>query len=307
MEPNPFEPDFAAPVQNPFGIGGNFSRSFPALADLDNDGDLDLMLCDAYSSNGGPYYGIFQYFENTGTPKKPNFSSPVASPFGLGTANYYRGFTSTFTDIDNDGDLDMIGGDYYLFSNNGLIKLNYWQNTGTVDAPAFATRIEPNFITYSHYYAKPTSGDLDKDSDIDLLIGDTVDGNDQLLFLQNNGSKSSPNFNTQDSTFISAGPIPQKPAPRLIDLDGDGDLDILVGDIYGNFHYFENSGTKSSPAFKSPVENGFGLQDTDTGTDQSAFLALGDMDTDGDLDLFVGENTIYLGTSNLWYFENKAR
>ena len=40
-----------------------------------------------------------------------------------------------------------------------------------------------------------------------------------------------------------------EPSPTLVDLDADGDLDLLVGVIDGKLYYFENKGTATSPQF----------------------------------------------------------
>ena len=37
--------------------------------------------------------------------------------------------------------------------------------------------------------------------------------------------------------------------PSFADLDGDGDLDAVVGEAVGTLHYFENTGSAIAPAF----------------------------------------------------------
>ncbi|MBM3264708.1 MAG: VCBS repeat-containing protein, partial [candidate division Zixibacteria bacterium] len=86
-------------------------------------------------------------------------------------------------------------------------------------------------------------------------------------------------------------------APAFVDLDKDGDLDLLSGEYYGNFHYFENTGSSSAPAFSATQTNPFGLVDVG----YSSAPAFGDLDNDGDLDLLSGE---YYG--NFRYFENNS-
>ena len=70
-------PQFAAPVRNPFGLQtvGLAVRSTPAVADLDGDGDADVLT--------GDFGGDVFYFENTAGPDATSaYSAPVLLPFG---------------------------------------------------------------------------------------------------------------------------------------------------------------------------------------------------------------------------------
>ena len=49
--------------------------------------------------------------------------------------------------------------------------------------------------------------------------------------------------------------------PTLADLDGDGDLDALVGNSNGNTLYFQNTGNATAASFAAPLTNPFGLSD----------------------------------------------
>jgi hypothetical protein len=93
-------------------------RSAPTFADLDGDGDLDAVV--------GASDGKLHYYENTGTAVNPLFAAPVANaPFGLSDVGTYS--MPTFADLNADGRLDAIVGDYngdlFLFQGGRFLFL----------------------------------------------------------------------------------------------------------------------------------------------------------------------------------------
>ena len=270
---------FGQPITNPFGIQAVSDYIFPASADLDNDGDMDILY--------GDTYGHLNYYENTGSSTIAQFGAPLqVLPFGLDSVDQLA--FPEFVDLDNDGDMDLMVGEYYG-------TLNYFENTGTANVPQFAAPITNPFgITQSYYLGIPCFVDLDGDGDFDLLKGEYY-GN--IQYQENIGTASNPNFAAQltnpfgitqayEYAFIDAG-----------DLDNDGDYDLLVGEYYGSFLYFENTGSATIPQFQPAVSAPFGL-DTLPEIAAPEFV---DLDGDGDLDLIVGN---YYAYGNLVYYEN---
>ena len=280
-------PAFATATRDPFSMVHVASYvSLPELADLDGDGDLDMMV-----GLGDLYGGEVLYYQNTGTATSPTFGTAVRDAFSISITGVLA--APALGDIDGDGDLDLFTGESDAYS-TGTIE--YRQNTGTATSPAFASPVSNPFgiagLTSTFHF--PELGDIDDDGDLDLFLGDR-DGN--ILVLRNTGSSTAPAFGAPAVNPLGLTAVTYIAAPTLGDLDRDGDPDLFVGEEGGNFQYFRNTGTATSPAFTTAVPNPFGL----TAVDQWAFPDLADIDGDGDLDLFVGEYDAYVE-----FFENTA-
>ena len=74
--------------------------------------------------------------------------------------------------------------------------------------------------------------------------------------------------------------------PSFADLDGDGDLDAVVGEDDGNLNYFENTGSATAPAFTARTGAANPFNGVDVGYYSTPSFA--DLDGDGDLDAVVG-------------------
>ncbi len=96
--------------------------------------------------------------------------------------------------------------------------------------------------------SKPTFADLDGDGDLDAIVGE-YDG--FLNYYQNTGSSSAPAYTPQTG---SANPfngidVGLSSKPTFADLDGDGDLDAIVGERDGTLNYYQNTGSSTAPAY----------------------------------------------------------
>lgn len=268
--------NFAAPLTNPFNLTSTYQFAAPAFADLDGDGDLDLL--------AGEYYGALKYYQNVGTSASPSFAAPVTNPFGLDSS--YMLALPTIGDLDNDGDMDVIVGTY-----GGNLK--YYKNTGSATNPQFsAAQSNPFGLTSLGYFSIPTLADLDGDGDMDILAGGYYG---VLYYFQNTGTASNPQFATPQANPFGLDSTYSLATPDFVDIDNDGDLDLFVGEYGGSIQYFKNIGSATNPQFDNPVQNPFGF----TSVVYYAFPAFADLDNDGDQDLMVGE---YYGQFK--YYEN---
>ncbi|WP_369178235.1 beta strand repeat-containing protein [Candidatus Thiodubiliella endoseptemdiera] len=268
---------------NPFeGIDvGNASA--PTLADIDSDGDLDLVV--------GEENRTLKYYQNTGTTSNPAYEAKT------GDSNLFNGIdvggfaTPTLADIDGDGDLDLVVGE-----NNGTLK--YYQNTGTTSNPAYEAKTGDdnpfNGINAGYSYS-PILVDIDGDGDLDLVMGEAYG---TLKYYQNTGTTSNPAYEakTGDDNPFNSIDVGDSSKPTLADIDGDGDLDLVVGESDGTLKYYQNTGTTSNPAYEAKTGDDNPFNGIDVGRYSAPVLA--DIDGDGDLDLVVGEQN---GTLKYYY------
>jgi len=272
-------------VANPFNGLDVGTYSFPSFADLDDDGDLDAVV--------GEHDGTLHYFQNTGSAIAPAFTEQAgdANPFD----GVYVGIDSapSLADLDGDGDFDAVVGE-------NLGRLYYFRNTTPHQpTPQFTqqtgTANPLNGIDVDGYSA-PSLSDLDGDGDFDVIVG-TNGGN--LFYFKNTGSAVAPVFTQQTGAAnpVNGVNVGGLSTPSFADLDGDGDLDSIVGASNGTLHYFENTGSATAPVFTQQTGAANPVNGVNVGALSTPSFA--DLDGDGDLDAVVGNDD-----GVLRYFKN---
>ncbi|NJO16694.1 MAG: VCBS repeat-containing protein [Thioploca sp.] len=287
-------PQYEEHTNHPFN-NLNLQSTSSSFTDFDNDGDWD-----AFIVSFAPSSSIFliYYYENIGDAKQPKFEKCTDHPFkGL----FFIGDVFTnFVDLDNDGDRDIV----IIGDRDGL---HYYENVGNVNQPQFEERIEQFFngiVDVNDLYDL-NFADLDNDGDWDAFIGPD--------YYENIGDAQYPQFEKHTesplSSFIDLNFwLPswnRKWNLSFVDLNNDGDLDAVIGDVDGTLDYYENIGNAKQPQFEKRTNHPF--NGVDEG--QNANPSFIDLDNDGDWDAVIGFNndnddTIIGVNGTLYYYEN---
>ncbi len=238
-------------------------RSAPVFADIDNDSDLDLFI--------GGDQGQLCFYRNDGGPHLPSWTPITGNYLYLDLGAYSA---PALADIDADGDNDLFAGEY-----EG--KIRFYRTGETIPAPSWTKVTEDYFAIEADDFSSPEFGDVDADGDLDLLVG-RKDGKIELY--RNIGNPQSALWNPEYDQLSSVD-VGGYASPSLADIDGDADLDLLVGQTHGKIHFYRNDGTPQVPFWVLVTDQ---LESIDVGWYSSP--ALGDLDFDGDLDLLVGDD-----------------
>lgn len=254
-----------------------------SAADMDNDGDMDILGASLFGNE-------ISWFENDGSE---NFTKKVIDPASTAPQNVIP------IDMDGDGDMDVLASDnsqVSWYENDG--SQNYSQNiiSGTILSPfgvypgdidgdgdmdlIASSRTQDKVFWFdndgSQNFTEKTVGsslndargaylvDLDQDGNMDVLTSAFLDN--EVVWFKNDGSQ-----NFSENIIINTF----KPGKILAaDMDGDGDLDIIISQNSQKLEWYENSGgeTFTINPISTTYRDYFGVD-------------LADLDQDGNIDI----------------------
>ncbi|MDH5804307.1 MAG: VCBS repeat-containing protein, partial [Gemmatimonadota bacterium] len=246
----------------------------PVFTDIDGDEDWDLfvgVLGGAFNINRSTRDN-FYFLERLEDGVFVERSKQFVRQLDVGSESY-----PVFVDLDGDNDQDLLLSNKIDPDHLRTSRVYRFENVGTANSPAFRAR-GSWFLDGLYHYA-PSFGDLDADGDLDMILGSW---RGEVALYWNTGSATAPRFEDNPAMTISLS-RGSNTTPAVGDIDGDGDLDLMVGEASGTLNYYVNDGTSEAPQFTLVSDQ---FLDVDVGRRSAPTLA--DVDSDGDLDLVVG-------------------
>lgn len=304
----------------------------PSISDVDGDGDLDIMNVQ-YAGNSVEFHqnlavenglpcGSLEFkrmtrawggFTDCGCGQFA-YNGEDCVPNGGGRTKHAGGKSLLVMDFNGDQQQDV------LFSESECTLLYALPNEGTTADPVFTRAFafpQGNPVSFVIFPAAFYE-DVDFDGKKDLIATPNIFAREFLntnlqhstWFYKNTGTTASPAFTLVRQNFLQNKMIDvgDNAVPALIDMDGDGDLDMLISNhsslqYASTIHLYENIGSPAAPSFRLLTDD-YLLFSTSRLYNMKVQFA--DVDNDGTTDLAFTATSFDDGLTNLYYISNKS-
>ncbi|MBL7893127.1 MAG: VCBS repeat-containing protein [Bacteroidia bacterium] len=277
------------------------SGSCQVCLDIDGDGDKEIVI-------GGISATNLTLVVNGGTPTSAKMTSQDAAYPPSSPVNMTIFPCAFYLDVDNDGLNDMLVSPNAANASENFTSVLLYKNTGSTNSVTFTFQknsfLQDEMIDVGEG-AYPVFFDYNGDGLKDLLVGNykyytSSTLQSKMALFKNTGTITKPSFELVTRDYANLGPLNIiNMIPAFGDLDGDGDLDMIIGDSFGKLYYFTNTpvaGVASFALTTSSVKDNAG-----TIIDVGGYAApqLIDVDRDSKLDIIIGSSS-----GKLAYYRN---
>jgi hypothetical protein len=300
-----------------FPVNGALSMPFFPAAyyeDIDFDGLQDLLVSPNLSARSSlitDFQKSLFLYKNSGTQKVPQFTFTKKNFLQDQMIDVGDFSVPAFMDMDGDGDQDLLVSNYS--QPVGPATISQFENSGTSEKPVFRLITEDYFqmslLNLSNL--KIQFVDMNSDGKYDLVFSSTNKSNGATI-LQYITNSAIDKFLVTDATVKKANfTMSQLENWLVVDVDQDGQKDLLVGNDTGGIEYWKNQGSGGVNKYSLITDQFIGIgSSTDR---QNLAFAVADLDADGRADLVTGDqhgelsiygdfrsqNTNFLGATNV--------
>ena len=284
-------------------ISGNTTNNYfganMAAGDFNADGEVDLAV-GAYGVSTS--VGAAYIFYNDGS--YPSTASSAEITIG-GVAGNYFGCSMAAGDFNANGTTDLAVGGYTYSSNQG--RAYVFLNDGSIPTLASSADAIITGVNSTGFGAKMTSGDLNGDGKMDLVVGEMIANAVFKVYVFYNGAITTKNASGADAIMTGSNTgIWGFVSMTTGDFNADGKTDLAVGETIvsssaGAAYIFYNGAITT--------ENFSGADVTITGEASSGFgksMTAGDFNADGRVDLAVGASDYSSSAGRAYIFYNDS-